>query len=390
MVENRRKPTVDSEACTIKLWINFPKYIYEKRDKMGLRFRKSFKIAPGVKVNLNKNSSSVTFGKRGAHYTINSKGKKTTSVGIPGTGLSYSTTSGGTTSNSKKSSATPQNSSDNGNKKGGCGTCLLWFFGIFLLFALFVYAWIPGIIGMIYFSKKLTDPSEKKKTLGILGVVSVLSFLLFISSIGTPDLTDLTVNWNQQEYDINETTELELVLTPIDAEIEKLVISDNDIATLDYKNGEAIISFKDEGTATIYFIANGSIESNSATITVIDREAEEQREKEEAERKLAEEEAKRLAEEEAKKQAELEAQKQAEEEAQKQAELEAQKQAEEEAARLQAEQEAAQEPQEEMVWIPQSGSKYHNRSTCSNMNNPRQVPISQAESAGYQPCKKCH
>lgn len=60
---------------------------------MGLRFRKSFKIAPGVKVNLNKKSASMTVGTKGAHYTVNSKGKKTASVGIPGTGVSYTTSS---------------------------------------------------------------------------------------------------------------------------------------------------------------------------------------------------------------------------------------------------------------------------------------------------------
>ena len=62
---------------------------------MGFRFRKSFKIAPGVKLNINKKSFGLTIGKRGAHYTINSKGKRTTSIGIPGTGLSYTSTSGG-------------------------------------------------------------------------------------------------------------------------------------------------------------------------------------------------------------------------------------------------------------------------------------------------------
>ena len=56
---------------------------------MGLRFRKSIKIAPGVKINLNKKSTSVTFGSKGVHYTASSTGKKTASVGIPGTGISY-------------------------------------------------------------------------------------------------------------------------------------------------------------------------------------------------------------------------------------------------------------------------------------------------------------
>lgn len=53
------------------------------------RFRKSIKIAPGVKLNLNKNSRSITFGGKGAHYTANSNGSRTSSFGIPGTGLSY-------------------------------------------------------------------------------------------------------------------------------------------------------------------------------------------------------------------------------------------------------------------------------------------------------------
>ena len=61
--------------------------------KWGLGLEKVLKIAPGVKLNINKKSCSVTVGKRGAHYTINSKGKHTASVGIPGTGLSYTHTS---------------------------------------------------------------------------------------------------------------------------------------------------------------------------------------------------------------------------------------------------------------------------------------------------------
>jgi hypothetical protein len=55
----------------------------------SFRFRKQFKIAPGVKVTLNKQSISGTLGVRGANYTLNTKGQQTTSVGIPGSGLWY-------------------------------------------------------------------------------------------------------------------------------------------------------------------------------------------------------------------------------------------------------------------------------------------------------------
>ena len=42
-----------------------------------------------------------------------------------------------------------------------------------------------------------------------------------------------------------------------------------------------------------------------------------------------------------------------------------------------------------MVWIPNSGSKYHSHSGCSNMKNPSQVSKSDAERDGYGPCSKC-
>ena len=56
---------------------------------MSLRFRKSIKLGSGAKFNINKKSVGFTFGNKGMHYTINSSGRKTSSVGIPGTGLYY-------------------------------------------------------------------------------------------------------------------------------------------------------------------------------------------------------------------------------------------------------------------------------------------------------------
>lgn len=61
---------------------------------MGLRFRKSFKVAPGVKVNIGKKNGSISFGSKGARHTISTDGRRTTSVGIPGTGVGYTTSSG--------------------------------------------------------------------------------------------------------------------------------------------------------------------------------------------------------------------------------------------------------------------------------------------------------
>jgi tetratricopeptide (TPR) repeat protein len=54
---------------------------------MSLRFRRSMKLLPGVRLNFNKDSVGMSFGVPGARYTINSKGRQTVSTGIPGTGL---------------------------------------------------------------------------------------------------------------------------------------------------------------------------------------------------------------------------------------------------------------------------------------------------------------
>ncbi|WP_400190719.1 DUF4236 domain-containing protein [Hymenobacter sp. B81] len=49
---------------------------------MAFRFRKSFKILPGVKINVSPSGFSTTIGGRGASYNINHRGGKTN--GVPG------------------------------------------------------------------------------------------------------------------------------------------------------------------------------------------------------------------------------------------------------------------------------------------------------------------
>jgi hypothetical protein len=56
---------------------------------MGLRFRKSIKLIPGVRLNVGLRGASLSVGGRGLTYNVGSKGSRVT-VGIPGSGLSYS------------------------------------------------------------------------------------------------------------------------------------------------------------------------------------------------------------------------------------------------------------------------------------------------------------
>lgn len=56
---------------------------------MGLRFRKSVKIAPGVRLNIGKKSVGISAGVKGYRKSINSSGRVTTSIGTPVAGVSY-------------------------------------------------------------------------------------------------------------------------------------------------------------------------------------------------------------------------------------------------------------------------------------------------------------
>lgn len=56
---------------------------------MGFRFQRSIKLFPGLKINLSKSGIGWSAGVRGAHTGVDAKGRRYTSVGIPGTGLSW-------------------------------------------------------------------------------------------------------------------------------------------------------------------------------------------------------------------------------------------------------------------------------------------------------------
>ena len=53
---------------------------------MGIRFRKSMNLAPGVRLNLSKSGLGVSVGRRGARFGVGPRGPYT-SFGIPGTGF---------------------------------------------------------------------------------------------------------------------------------------------------------------------------------------------------------------------------------------------------------------------------------------------------------------
>lgn len=60
---------------------------------MGLRFWRRVRVLPGVTLNVTRNGpTSVSLGTRGAHWTVSRIGPPRATVGLPGTGLFYTTT----------------------------------------------------------------------------------------------------------------------------------------------------------------------------------------------------------------------------------------------------------------------------------------------------------
>lgn len=77
---------------------------------MGLRFRKTFKVAPGVKFTLGKKSTGLSIGGKYGGMTFNSRSGARVRASAPGTGLSYSTKVGGSKGGSRSTGSSSSGS----------------------------------------------------------------------------------------------------------------------------------------------------------------------------------------------------------------------------------------------------------------------------------------
>lgn len=236
-----------------------------------------------------------------------------------------------------------------------------------------------------------TKYKKLKFVLLVFCIIGVLSACFGSSSIESFDLDKDYIT-----MDINDTKNVSITTDPEDASTNSLEIKDVDniSASIDDHNIK-VKSSSEEGTYKLKIYKDDV--NAILTVKVVDKEAQKQKKIEE---QKAQEEAKKQAEiqaqEEARKQAEAqaEAQRQAEAqaaaEAQRQAEAQAQRQAAAQASSQSEESSSYTEATAGEVYIPQSGSKYHSNPNCSNMKNPTAVSLSEAQSRGYQPCKKCY
>lgn len=338
---------------------------------MGLRFRKSMKIAPGVKLNLNKKSAGMTLGGKGINYTVNTKGTRTSSIGLPGTGVYYTDIKHSeitNTNNSKKSNysaksfSSTESINDISNTQTTSNTgclikCLKYFLYLCLLCTIPIVFITGYILKKVYPQIKFDTEKNKKYCKVLFIIIFVIAIIYSLPGSEPTPLESITLSIDSSgvELDMEESHIIYIDYTPADADIADIeVVFDSSFLSVKLdSNSVSITSLNNEGDSKLSIVC-GDISSNSISIEVIDyTRIEEERLAEE--KRLAEEE--RLAEE----------------------------------KRI-ADEKAAQEKDEyvQMVWIPSSGSKYHRKSSCSSMNSPSEVTIDRAKNLGFTACGRCY
>lgn len=324
---------------------------------MGFRFRKSVKIAPGVRLNIGKKSVGISAGVKGARVSVNSSGRKTTTVGLPGTGLSYSKTEkiGGSKTSTHSSSSNnaqpirpdlqPAQPQEEKKKKGCCGCAVYAFIALLIIGAL------GSCIGGTDDKDKQTDTANDGTQAAVITQLTQTSDTVTEIDLGSSQTLTYTVD----PSDFAMTADAVYATT-----------SDSDVLTVsaeclsDPARVEVTLTGKAAGTANYTIrVAEGDAQQ-TGQITVHDRAAEQAAAKAKAEQEAAEKAA-------------------AEKAAQEQAAAEA-------AAAQQAAQEQAAAQQSETVYVTPSGKRWHRSASCAG-KNARAVTMDQVGSR--TPCKKC-
>ena len=327
---------------------------------MGFRFRKSVKIAPGVRLNIGKKSVGISAGVKGARVSVNSSGRKTTTVGLPGTGLSYSKTEkiGGSKTKAASTSASdepldtitrpdlPPAQPQEEKKKNGCCGCAVYAF-----IALLIIGALGSCIGGTDDKDKQTDTTNDGTQAAVITQLTQTSDAVTEIDLGSSQTLTYTVD----PSDFAMTADAVYATT-----------SDSDVLAVsaeclnDPARVEVTLTGKAAGTADYTVRVADSDVQQTGQVTVHDRAAEQA----EAEAKAEQEAAEKAA---------------AEKAAQEQAAAEA-------AAAQQAAQEQATAQQSETVYITPSGKRWHRSASCAG-TNARAVTMDQVGSR--TPCQKC-
>lgn len=376
---------------------------------MGFRFRKSFKIAPGIKLNVGKKGIGISAGTKGARVSVNSSGRVTKSLSIPGTGVSYVKSSkiGGKKSASKASKPSlpkaentppkPQNPSNGPQPpKTYRGLRILGIIlvvcGLILTCTSIVQGLVSTAIGcaiLHYRASKLntdTRPFYRKRWQI---VVAVMYVLLAVVGLTTPDsttpvaITQIKLSSPDAiDLAVPDPMQIEYTYSPKDASAGEIEFNSSDLSVLTVEamrveDGKIVCQVTPlaAGQATLT-CKSGDVSAPDVKLTITDPVAEQEAE---AARQAAEQaEQERIAAEKAEQ--ERIAAEQAEQER-----LAAEKAEQERIAAEQAAQ-AEQQSGGQTVYITPSGERYHLDPNCGGKNS---YPVDISEVGGRTPCKKC-
>lgn len=309
---------------------------------MGLRFRKSFKVAPGVRLNLNTKSASISVGGKGVRRSYSTSGRKTTTYSIPGTGISY-VKSTSNNSNANHSNTTNNQVSSNGagssyqppsnnNEQKPPSNLIAWAAFVFIALATMgavmdgiyisaLFLLLAALICLPPFWKKIQEIVVIQKNIRIIAAISL--FLiggLFLSSASNKSNVDKKLDAKSVAATTPTASQpplaLESTVKPTSEPTIEPTTEPTITPTLEptvEPNPEPTVAPTPEPTPVPTQAPIQATEAPSVDNTIGTQ-----------------------------------------------------------------------------VYISETGSKYHSKSSCSNMKNPRQVSLSQAQSMGLQPCKKCH
>jgi len=140
---------------------------------MPIRFRRTFKILPGVKVNVSKGGVSLTLGPRGLRFTFGKNGI-TRTIGIPGTGISETSYIAKNEPDSEKEENAKKNSrkrkrqhTEEDDDAVGCFPCGCIVFLVFAAVVGYFAAIAYGIIPRTYLSDALQNVTQWLQNLGL-------------------------------------------------------------------------------------------------------------------------------------------------------------------------------------------------------------------------------
>ena len=212
---------------------------------------------------------------------------------------------------------------------------------------------------------------------------------------GKPMADEIIINEENITMDIHQSQQVALTVHPDDGLLSEddFECSDADIIKIEeIKDGKLILkSLEKEGLVTLQY-KKDDVKSNSVTIQVVNQQAlamAKAKEKQEAEKKQAEE---IKQQENAKKAEEQKKSDEKSEQAKKNAAQTASQRSSSQSNKSSSTSSSNQShhTNSAMVYIPKTGKKYHSNANCSNMKNPSQVSLSEAQSRVFTACKKCY